>query len=134
MGIDPRFELWKYFFSLKGWQRSWFYLRASDLPAYNDRVFKAPPKVWAWGPVEEEKKRLGHLLNGIVEQKEKGLDGVGVVGTFFARAVAPLGARAKPMFRGATDAGASVLTQSTNIPDAEVIKRLRRVLNVPAAT
>lgn len=86
--------------------------------------------MWAWGPMEEEKKRLGPLLQGIAALKERG---IGVAGTFHARELAPLGARAKPMFEGAPGAGSPVPTQMTPFPDAEVVRRLRKVLNAPRA-
>ena len=65
--------------------------------------------------------------------KEHGLDSIVVVGTFLVRAVAPLLSRAQPMYKGASDAGSPILTRTACIPDAEVAKRLRKVLNVPAA-
>ena len=89
--------------------------------------------MWAWGSVEEEKKRLGDLLKGIASLKEDGLDDIGAVGAFFAHSGVLLGVCPQPMYRKVTDTEPPVLTEMERVPYGEVTKWIRRVLNAPRA-
>ena len=54
--------------------------------------------MWSWGPLEKEKKRLCDLLDAIALLKNHGLRGAGVIGAYHVRRVAPLMARALPLY------------------------------------
>jgi hypothetical protein len=61
-------------------------------------MFEEALQVWVWDPVEKEKKRLADLLGAIALLKDNGLCGIGVVGTYHVRRVAPLMACALPLY------------------------------------
>ena len=54
--------------------------------------------MWGWEPPEKEKKRLHDLLDAIVLLKNHGLRGADVIVAYHARRVAPLMARALPLY------------------------------------
>jgi hypothetical protein len=55
--------------------------------------------VWGWGPPEKEKKRLRDLLDAITLLKRNALHETDVIGAYHVRRVAPLMARALPLYR-----------------------------------
>lgn len=81
--------------SNKGWHLLWFYLRnnaAVPLLVFSGCMFEEASQVWVWDPVKKEKKRLADLC------------GTGIVGTYHVRRVAPLMARALPLYEMKPDA------------------------------
>jgi hypothetical protein len=70
----------------------------APLPTFTGHTIKEAPPAWAWGLVEKEKKRLADLLEAIALLKHHGLQGTSVVGAYPARRVAPLMARALPLY------------------------------------
>ena len=142
LGIDPHFDLWRYFFTIslskrrvggkevnvpmgcasihlrhtrsrdyplmrlatsnKGWHSQWFYVRddpSATLPKYTGRLIEEAPESWTWGVQLKDKKHLADLLAGLQALKERGVKGAGIIGAYHARRVAPLMARALPLYR-----------------------------------
>jgi len=60
--------------------------------------------VWSWGPPEKEKRRLHDLLDAIAFLKDHSLCGVGIIGAYHARRVAPLMAHVLPLYGMTPDA------------------------------
>jgi len=54
--------------------------------------------MWPWGPPVKEKKRMCDLLKAIASLRSCCLHGADVIGSYHARRVAPLMARALPLF------------------------------------
>ena len=74
----------------------WFYLKddpIAPLPVFSGRLIKEVLPSWPWGPPIKEKKWMHDLLKAIAFLKTHGLHGVGVIGGYHARRVAPLMAR-----------------------------------------
>jgi hypothetical protein len=63
----------------------------APLPTFTGHTIKEAPPAW-------EKKRLADLLEAIALLKHHGLQGTSVVGAYPARRVAPLMARALPLY------------------------------------
>jgi hypothetical protein len=88
--------------SNKGWQKQWFYLKndpAAPLPIFSGSFIESAPKTWVWGLPAKEQDRLQDHLKVIAILKERGLHGVSVIGAYHVRRLAPLMARALPMYR-----------------------------------
>lgn len=90
-----------------GWCSQGFYLKnvaAPALPeltlsAFSDNVVGAASERWMWGILGKDMKRIKDHLAPIKILKDKGLDGVGMIGAYHQRRVAPLMARALPLHR-----------------------------------
>jgi hypothetical protein len=79
----------------------WFYLKndaAAPLLDFSYPLIEEAPQVWGWGPPEKEKKRIHDHLTTITLLKQHGLHGTGVIRAYHARRVAPLMARALPLY------------------------------------
>jgi hypothetical protein len=68
------------------------------LPIFSGSFIESAPKMWVWGPPAKEQDRLEDHLKAITILKERGLHGVGVIGVYHVRMLAPLMARALPMY------------------------------------
>ena len=71
----------------------WFYAKnaaAAPLPDFTGHLIEEAPLVWSWGPPEKEKRRLFNLLDAIAFLKDHGLHGVGIIGAYHVRRMAPL--------------------------------------------
>jgi hypothetical protein len=160
LGIKPHFELWRYFFvvslvkkrdgstaligcaeihlsgpraheymaiapteSNKGWHSRWFYIKNHDAVAL---------PVWSWGLVDKKKKRLAPLLSAIAYLKGHGLCGTGRA--YHSRRVAPLMARALPMYGMAPHVWLEGLMLAQGLLwDSEIQQRIWEVLDEPNA-
>ena len=84
-----------------GWHALWFYVKndaAAPLPDFTARLIEEVPPMWPQGPPEKEKKRMCDTLEVVVSLRSHDLHGAGVIGAYHARRVAPLMARALPLF------------------------------------
>ena len=70
---------------------------------FTGSLIEEAPQVWSWGPPEKE-KRLRDLLDAIVFLKDRSLHGVGVIGAYHMRSVAPLMAHVVPLYEMTADA------------------------------
>jgi hypothetical protein len=87
--------------SNKGWHLLWFYVKNdvnAPLPTFTGHTIEEASPAWVWGPMEKKKTRLADLLEVIALLKCHGLQGIGVVGVYHPRRVAPLMARALPLY------------------------------------
>ncbi|RLN39335.1 uncharacterized protein C2845_PM01G05450 [Panicum miliaceum] len=118
--------------SHKGWHQQWFYVKnysESPLPEFTGRVFEAAPEVWAYGPVEKEKKRISSLLRAIEYLKTKGLTGAGVIGAYHSRKVAPLMLRVRPLAEMVPNAPtAGTVLATGGLSTSEIRQRVREAL------
>ena len=92
--------------SNKGWHKLWFYLRidaVAPLPIFTGRLIEEAPDAWRYGPIAKEQKRLDDLLKAITTLKGRRLRRTGVVGAYHVRRLAPLMARALPMYKMTPD-------------------------------
>ena len=92
--------------SNKGWHKLWFYLKNdanAPLSIFIGRLIEEVSGVWRYGPVEKEQKRLSDLLKAIATLKRRGLRGTGIIGAYHVRRLAPLMARALPMYKMTPD-------------------------------
>jgi len=69
------------------------------LPKYSGRLIDEAPESWQWGCPTLGKKHLVDLLTTIHALKVRGMKGSGIIGAYHARRVAPLMARALPLYR-----------------------------------
>ena len=86
--------------SNKGWHSQWFYIRddvSAPLPKYTRCLIEEAPQSWQWGVLTREKKHITDLLVALHALKERGMKGLGIIGAYHARRVAPLMARALPL-------------------------------------
>ena len=70
----------------------------APLPDFTRCLIEEALQVWSWGPLEKEKKRMCDMLDAIAFLKIHGLRGAGVIGAYHTRRVAPLMARALPLY------------------------------------
>ena len=85
----------------KGWHERWFYLKntaLAPLPEFTGRLIEEAPECWGWGPAAPDKKKLADLLGMIDKLKRGGVAGVGVIGAYHVRRLAPLQDRRLPMW------------------------------------
>ena len=88
--------------SNKGWHSQWFYVRddvSATLPRYTGCLIEEAPESWSWGVQFKDKKHLFDLLSALQALKDRGVKGTGIIGAYHARRVAPLMARALPLYR-----------------------------------
>jgi hypothetical protein len=88
--------------SNKEWHKQWFYLR-NDLDdpflIFSGSFIESAPKTWVWVPPAKEQDRLEDHLKAIAILKERGLHGVGIIGAYHVRRLAPLMAHTLSMYR-----------------------------------
>jgi hypothetical protein len=87
--------------SHKGWHSSWFYLRddpCSSLPLFTNSYLNSSQQEWCQTPSREENKRITNHLKAIKILKNAGLQGMSVIMAYHVRRLAPLMARALPMY------------------------------------
>ena len=72
----------------------WFYLKndaAALLPEFTERLVKEVPDSWRkWGVPKKDKKKIRDHLTTLHILKERGLKGLGIIGDYHTRRVAPL--------------------------------------------
>ena len=71
---------------------------ATPLPDFTGRLIEEAPPTWPSGPPVKEKKTMHGILEAIVSLRSRGLRRAGIIGAYHARRVAPLMARALPLF------------------------------------
>jgi len=82
--------------------------------------------LWTWGVQLKDKKHLADLLAGLQALKERGVKGAGIIGAYHARRVAPLMARALPLYRmmpGMSFEGTVLVDEA--LPYSEVAQRVK---------
>jgi hypothetical protein len=92
--------------SNKGWHTQWFYVKndvAAPLLEFTGCLVEEVPQVWVWGAPDKEKKKLHDHLKAITLLKDRGLHGIGVIRAYHTRRVAPLMARALPLYKMTPD-------------------------------
>nr|TKW07288.1 hypothetical protein SEVIR_7G301209v2 [Setaria viridis] len=118
--------------SHKGWHNQWFYVKNysySPLPGFTGRTIDVAPEVWAYGPVDKEKKRIFDLLQAIERLKRSGLTGAGVIGAYHARRVAPLMLRIRPLAAMTSDAPTEgTVLAAGALAASEIRQRIREAL------
>ena len=90
--------------SNKGWHSQWFYIKndaTAPLPSFTGRYILEASESWGWGVQAKEKKHLNGLLTALRTLKERGVKGLGIIGAYHTRRVAPLMARASSVSNGA---------------------------------
>ncbi|XP_039786207.1 uncharacterized protein LOC120652448 [Panicum virgatum] len=121
--------------SHKGWHRSWFYVKNNEhvcLPIFTGQSMAGVPREWSDGPMQKEKDRFVDLLSAIQHLKELGLNGVGVVGVYHVRRVAPLMAWTVALYQMGPDVSffGSVMSIGM-IRDSEIGQRIREAFEAP---
>ncbi|KAG2549180.1 hypothetical protein PVAP13_9KG175926 [Panicum virgatum] len=153
LGIRPSFELWKYFFNVAlinskthgkvsvhhpigcaGIQlRSGGDRRTTTWPPFIARLIKEVPKVWGYGPVDEDKRKIANQLEAILNLRAAGLTGSGVVAAYHKRRVAPIMARCLMLCQMVSDANLTGTTLAEEEPSAAVImKRVKDAFETPS--
>ena len=92
--------------SNKGWHEQWFYLRntaATPLPEFTGNLITAAPEKWHFGVPGDEKRGIVALLEAIEALDQAGVTGVGVIGSYHLRRLAPLQARRRMMSEMGSD-------------------------------
>ena len=87
--------------SNKGWHVQWFYLKndpTAPLLDFTGCLIEEAPPMWSWGPPDKEKRRMHDILETIASLRSHDLCGAGVIGAYHERRVAPLMARALPLY------------------------------------
>jgi hypothetical protein len=94
--------------SNKGWHSQWFYLKnvaglsllEHVLPEFTGRVIEMVSEMWAkWGLTKKEKRRIRDHVAAINILREHDLKGLGVIGAYHVRRVAPLMAHVFPLHK-----------------------------------
>lgn len=87
--------------SNRGWHGGWFYiwnLVEAPFPKFTKgRLTKKDS--WTWGPASKQVKRLGIVEEELTKLVQEDLNGLRVFDTFIRRRIAPLGERARPMWK-----------------------------------
>jgi hypothetical protein len=122
----------------KGWHLQWFYLKNNvalalpehALPEYTRRVVEVVPASWGWGISKKGLKRIVDHLAVVKILREDGVKGSGVIGAYHARRVAPLMARALPMYQMVPVASleGTVLTEGP-LANSEIAQRLEEAMD-----
>ena len=79
----------------------WFYLKndpVAPLLVFSERLVEEVPSSWPWGTPVKEKKRMRNLLEAIAFLKTHSLHEASIIEEYHARRVAPLMARALPLY------------------------------------
>ena len=69
----------------------------APLPDFTRHLIEEAPSTWPWGP-PDKKKRMRDILKAVVSLRSHSLRRASVIGAYHARRVAPLMARALPLF------------------------------------
>jgi Putative gypsy type transposon len=124
--------------SNKGWHPEWFYLKNTSapslphhrLPEFNYQVFEDIPPQWSqWGVPTKDLRKIEPHLAAVKVLRERGLTAAGVVGAYHARRVAPLMARAFPLYgmvAGAPPEGTAMALGA--LPNSEIAQRIKEAL------
>ena len=116
--------------SNKGWHSQWFYLNndtAALLPKFTGRLIEETPEQWRkWGILKKDKKKIQDNITAIHILKENGLKGLGVIGAYHARRVAPLMTCALLLYVMVPEASfdGTTLTKGT-LPNSEIAQRIK---------
>ena len=94
--------------SNKGWHSQWFYLKndaSTPLSKLTGCLIEEALEPWRkWGIPEKDKKKIQDHIAAIHILKESGLKGLGIIGAYHARRVAPLMMRVLPLYVMAPEA------------------------------
>ena len=118
--------------SNKGWHSQWFYIKddaAAPLPVFSGCVIKEAPGSWRLGVPVKEKKNINDLLATLQTLKDRGVKGLGIIGTYHTRRVAPLMARVLPLHQmapGASFEGTVLVDEA--LPPSEVAQRIKEAM------
>jgi len=74
------------------------------LPKFSGRLIEEAPDSWKLGVLEKDKKKIRDHLIALRILKERGLKGLGIIGAYHARRVAPLMMRALLLYAMAPEA------------------------------
>ena len=87
------------------------------------------PGSWGWGVPGKGKKLLNGLLAALQTLKQRGVKGSGIIGAYHARRVAPLMARALPLYQMVPKASfeGTVLVDKA-LPYSEVVQRVKEAM------
>ena len=96
------------------------------LPRFIGRLVMEAPSTWSWGALDKEKRRLKGYFRALQQLRESGLNGCGGVSAYHKRRIAPLMARALPLFHMVEGADLSGTMMSLEgIDEAAVPRRMR---------
>ena len=87
--------------SNKGWHSHWFYIKdniAAPLPVFFGRIIEEVLGSWKWGVPNKDKKRIKDHLVALQILKERGMMGLGIIGAYHTRRVAPLMSLVLPLY------------------------------------
>ncbi|KAL6629620.1 hypothetical protein ACP70R_029385 [Stipagrostis hirtigluma subsp. patula] len=87
--------------SNQGWHGDWFYLKNSvpaGFPEFNFQLFEERPDSWWWGCAVKDAKKLRDHFAAFKTLRDSGVSAATVLAAYHARGVAPLMARALPLW------------------------------------
>ena len=101
----------------------------APLPKYSRRLIEEAPQSWQWGVLTKEKKHITDLLAALHALKERGVKGSGIIGTYHARRMALLMARALPLHQMVPGASFEVTVLADEVlAPSEVAQRIREAM------
>ena len=121
--------------SNKGWHSQWFYLKnaaAAHLPEFTGHLIEEALESWRkWGVPEKDKKKIWDHITTIHILKENGLKGLGVIGAYHARRVAPLMTRVLPLYAMAPEASfdGTVLIEGA-LPNSKITQCIKEAIEL----
>ena len=79
-----------------------------------------------WGIPEKDKKKIRDHITAILILKENGLKGLGIIGAYHARRLAPLTTRVLPLYMMAPEASfdGTALAKGT-LPNSKIAQRIK---------
>ena len=100
---------------------------------YMSILVEEAPDAWRYGPIAKEQKRLDDLLKAITTLKGYGLHGTSVVGAYHVRRLAPLMARALPMYKMMPDSmpEGMVMVAGEALSVGEMTQHMKEVMECP---
>jgi len=119
--------------SNKGWHSQWFYLKndtTTPVPKFTRRMIEEALEQWRkWGLLEKDKKKIRDHIVAIHILKENGLKGLGIIGAYHARRVAPLIMHALPLYAMAPEVSFDGTTLAEGmLPNSEIAQRIKEVM------
>ena len=84
---------------------------------------------WKWGVPVNEKKNINDLLTALQTLKDRGMKGLGIIGAYHTRRVAPLMVRALPLHQMVPEASfEGMVLVDKAIPPSEVAQRIKEAM------
>ena len=84
------------------------------------RIIKDVLGSWKWGVPDKDKKRIKDHLAALQILKDRGVKGLGIIGAYHTRRVAPLMSRALPLYLMGLGASLEGMTLVDEAPPTEV--------------